>query len=251
MIVSRSRSMHPQPPALTIGGTVLKESAAKMTFEKHLRSVFRAASQRLGILRKFWQVFHDRLLLGRCFRGFVLPVLEYCTAVWCSAADTHLRLLNQWCQVSTGGVFECDLAHLRSVAVLCVLYKIRCNSMHPLYGTLPVPYVSVRVKSGAVIAHRYTYAPPRCRTSQYRRTFIPWSVSLWNDLSDPVLDGVGLAGFKSRANAFLLALLLAHILSPAVFPFSSFILWLVLWGWGLRTDRVLIALSQPCITNLL
>ena len=31
------------------------------------------------------------------------------------------------------------------------------------------------------------------------------SVSLWNGLDDPVFDGVGLAGFKSRANAFLLA----------------------------------------------
>ena len=79
MIVSRSLTMHPQ--ALTIGGTVLKESEdlvilgvtfdSKMTFEKHLRSVSRAASQRLGILRKSWQVFRDRLLLGRCFRGFV------------------------------------------------------------------------------------------------------------------------------------------------------------------------------------
>ena len=29
-------------------------------------------------------------------------------------------------------------------------------------------------------------------------------VSLWNDLVDPVLDGVGLAGFKTRANALLL-----------------------------------------------
>ena len=45
-------------------------------------------------MRKSWQVFHDRLLLGRCFRGFVLPVLEYCSAVWCLAADTHLRLLD-------------------------------------------------------------------------------------------------------------------------------------------------------------
>ena len=33
----------------------------------------------------------------------------------------------------------------------------------------------------------------------------PLLVSLWNDLSDTVFDGVGLAGFKSRANAFLLA----------------------------------------------
>ena len=28
---------------------------------------------------------------------------------------------------------------------------------------------------------------------------------LWNDLANPVFDGVGLAGFKSRANASLLA----------------------------------------------
>ena len=77
--------------------------------------------------------------------------------------------------------------------------------MHPLCGALPVPYVSVRVTRGTLIAHRYTYAPPRYRTSQYRRTFIPLSVSLWNDLVGPVFDSVGLAGFKSRSNAFLLA----------------------------------------------
>ena len=99
----------------------------------------------------------------------------------------------------------CDLAHRRSVSVLCMLYKIRCNPMYPLYGALPVPYVPVRVARGAVIAHRYTYAPPRCRTLQYSRTFVPLSVYLWDDLSDPVFDGVGLASFKSRANAFLLA----------------------------------------------
>ena len=40
-------------------------------------------------------MFHDRSLLGRCFRGFVLPVLEYCSAVRCSAADTHLKLLDR------------------------------------------------------------------------------------------------------------------------------------------------------------
>ena len=60
MIVSRSRTIHhPQSPPLTIGGTVLKESDdlvilevtfdSKMTIEKHLRSVSKAASQRLGI----------------------------------------------------------------------------------------------------------------------------------------------------------------------------------------------------------
>ena len=100
--------------------------------------------------------------------GFVLPVLEYCSAVWCSAADTHLRLLDRvvsGANFLTGGVFECDPAHRRSLAVLCMLYKIRYNPIHSLlYGALPVLYVPVRVTSGVVIAHRHTYAPPRCRT---------------------------------------------------------------------------------------
>ena len=77
--------------------------------------------------------------------------------------------------------------------------------MHPLYGALPVPFVPVRVTRGAVIAHRYTYAPPHCRTSQYSRTFIHLSISLWNDIGEPVFDGVGLVGFKTRVNDFLLA----------------------------------------------
>ena len=82
---------------------------SKLTFEKHLRSVSRAASQRLGILRKSWRVLHDRSLLGRCFRGFVRPVLEYCSAVWCWAADTHLKLLDgavSGARFLTWGVFE-------------------------------------------------------------------------------------------------------------------------------------------------
>ena len=61
MIVSRSRTMRPQSPPLTVGGTMLKEYVAldvlgvtfdsRLTFENHLRSVSRAASHRLGILR--------------------------------------------------------------------------------------------------------------------------------------------------------------------------------------------------------
>ena len=75
---------------------------------------------------KSWRVFHDKLLMGRCFWGFVLPVLEYCSAVWCSAADTHLKLLDRVvsgaCFIA-GGVLNCDFSHRRSVAVLCMLYR--------------------------------------------------------------------------------------------------------------------------------
>ena len=90
-----------------------------------------------------------------CFLGdtsifFVLPVLEYCSAVWCSVVHT-IKLLNRVVSGDsflTEGVFECDLAHRRSVAVLCTPHKIRCKSMRPLYGALPEPYVPVRVMLG-------------------------------------------------------------------------------------------------------
>ena len=182
------------------------ESIFALFPEQHRQDI--AKTSQSSILRKSWRVFHDRALLGRCFRGFVLPVLEYRSAVWCSAADTYLKLLDRavsGARFLTIGVFECDISHRRSVAVLCMLYKIRCNPLHPLNITLPGPYVPARVTRGALVAHRYTYAPPRCRTLQYNRAFIPFSVSLWNYLANPVFDGVGLADFKSRANASLLA----------------------------------------------
>ena len=86
-----------------------------------------------------------------------------------------------------------------------MLFKIKSNPMHPLSGAVPLPYVPALVTRGALVAHRHSFEPPRCRTSQYRRSFVPLSVSLWYDLSDPVFDGVELVGFKNRANAFLLA----------------------------------------------
>ena len=93
MIVSMSRTAHPQLTPLTSDGTVLKESAdlvilgvmfdAKMTLERHLHSVSSAAAQRLCIMRKCWQVFHDQSLLLRSFR--TLPCQFWSIAQHCGA----------------------------------------------------------------------------------------------------------------------------------------------------------------------
>ena len=126
--------------------------------------------------------------------------------MWCSAANTHPKLpdhIVSGASFLTGGVFDCDLDHRQSVADLCLLYLIRRNPMHPLHGAITVLHVPMLVILSAVIAHRYTYGClARYRTSQYHRTFIAPTVSLWNDLGDSVFDGVGLAGFKSMANVF-------------------------------------------------
>ena len=77
--------------------------------------------------------------------------------------------------------------------------------MHPLHAELPHQFLPVCVTRAAIAAHTHAFEVPRCRTVQYSRSFIPWSVSLWNDHADPVFDSGGLSGFKSRANSLKLA----------------------------------------------
>ena len=84
--------------------------------------------------------------------------------------------------------------------------------MHPLYGALPAPFVPVRVTCSAFVAHWYTHALPRCRTSQYCRTFISNLLSLWHDLADSVFDGVGHVIFRAVPMLFYWPKLLAPIL---------------------------------------
>ena len=158
MVVSRSRSLNPPSPALSVNGVVLKDLAyleilgltfdSKLTFETHLRSVARSVSQKTGIMRKSWSIFRDPSLMKTCFYSFLLPVLEYCSAVWCSAADSHLRLLDRAVACAAfhmGGALECNLLHRRSVAGLCMIYKIWSNPSHPLHAELPQQFVPVRV----------------------------------------------------------------------------------------------------------
>ena len=128
--------------------------------------------------------------------------------VWCSAADTHLKLhdrvVNGACFIA-GGVLNCDLSHRRSVAVLCMLYKIKCNPKHPLCGALPNCALCASVGYTQCFDRTSVYfcASPLQNLAVSQDFYSP--LSLWNDLVDPVFDGVGLAGFKSRSDAFLLA----------------------------------------------
>ena len=58
---------------------------------------------------------------------------------WSTALQYGARLIGEvsGARFLTGGVFKCDIVHHRSVAILCMLYKIRCNPVHCHNGALP------------------------------------------------------------------------------------------------------------------
>ena len=191
MIISRSRTLLPSFPNLVLDGTVLEESSiltilgvtldSKLTFEYHVRSLAKSVSQKLGIMRRVWRVFGDQRLLIRCFRCFVLPILEYGSPVWGSAASSYLKILDRVVRsarfISGDGVI-CDLEHRRDVAASCMLYKIWCNHRHPLYDMLPEPHVVLRETRGAFSLHQHAFKIPRCKTDQFQRSLIPRMVRI-------------------------------------------------------------------------
>ena len=134
--------------------------------------------------------------------------------------------------------------------------------MHQLNDALPGSYVPVRVILGALGRFKNAVAcfqPPSLfigkvwvpvmligmhigilmsRHGVPQDFCSPLSQSLWNDLADPVFNGVGLAGFKSRVNAFFTGMSCSIPTIVYYYFFLSLlsVYRLVLWGWGLRTD---------------
>ena len=141
-------------------------------------------------------------------------------------------------------MFESHLAYRGSVAVLCMQYKIRCNPMHPLYRALPVPYVPGYTQRYRISVHlimRILPAQPRgiagplfpcqylCGTILVASYLMVWD---WR------VSRAGRVPFYWPSCSLTFCLLL---FSLSLLSFYG----MVLWGWCLRTDRVLITLSQP------
>ena len=147
MLISRSRTVELLFPDLLIDGSVVEMVSelkilgvildSKLTFEKQVRTIAASASMRVGILRKTMSVFRDVTIVAKCFWAFILPVLEYCSPVWMSAATSHLSLLDRVVsQVSrlSGGSVSCDLWHRRKVASLSFFFKIDSLVDRPVRG---------------------------------------------------------------------------------------------------------------------
>ena len=75
-------------PNLDILGMKLRSS---LTFEDHVRGIVSRVSKIICIFRSVKRVFVDTSVLLRCYYAFVLPILEYCSPMWWSAAECQQR----------------------------------------------------------------------------------------------------------------------------------------------------------------
>ena len=165
-----------QSTTLTLDGTVVKESDlvvlsrtfdAKMIFEKQLRWFMSCTSEiwcYYKVLASIsWSIALSTISLELCpacirvLFGSVMLSWRYTPLLDIFARSGSF--FRWW-------VLKWNLAHRRSVAVLCMLFKIKSNQIHLLSGALPLPYMSVRVTRGFLAAHGHSFTYPGCRTTQ-------------------------------------------------------------------------------------
>ena len=91
----------------------------------------------------------------------------------------------------------------RTVAGLCMLYKVRDRVCHPLFSYLPVLFQRDRLTQRTEALHEFALESVRHRTNQYARSFIPAIVDKWNNLDGSVFAGMGLSSFKTLVNRSL------------------------------------------------
>ena len=103
---------------------------SNLTFEDHLLGIVSRVSHRIGILRMVKRIFVDTFVLLLCYFAYsVLPILEYCSPVWKSAAEYHLQPLEREvypvARLCPDQMFL-SLCHRRRVAGLsCCKWSIR------------------------------------------------------------------------------------------------------------------------------
>ena len=98
------------------------------------------------------------------------------------------------------------------------------------------------------ILMRRLVAKPRSIAGFLSHLSVPLERSCW-----PCIRWCGTAGFKSMQDQCFFIDLSSSIPTMVFYHFPFYLLSvhrLVLRGWGLRTDRVYITLSQPCTANL-
>lgn len=105
MIISRSRTQVPLHPPLYISGGRIDEVASfyllkvtfdsKLTFEQHIRSLSSSIAQKAGLLQKCFKTFGRNSFVLKSFYVFTLLHFSYSTAVWMSAANFQLELLDR------------------------------------------------------------------------------------------------------------------------------------------------------------
>ena len=178
-------------------------------WHSHIDKILNSAAKVIGIMRKL-KFTLNRIALNQIYMSYVLPILEYSSIIWdgCTAQDSNAleKLQNEAARIVTGLTRSVSLENLyrqcgwkslferRNNHKLCFMYK-SVNGQVPSYITDIIPPL-VRETTNYPLRNQNNITAPFCRTELYRKSCIPYSVSLWNNLDENLRNSSSLSSFK-------------------------------------------------------
>lgn len=181
------------------------------TWTSHIDIICKSAYKQINVLRKL-KFTLSKKALSNIYLTFIRPVLEYACEVWdgCFQRDSD-KLENiqlEAARIVTGLTkfsskdslyFETgweSLADRRKKQKLTVFYKMHNKLCPPyLYNCLPPLTSDVNQYN---LRNRENYVVPRFRLRTMERSFLPSSVSLWNNLDPSIRNSPTIASFKRQ-----------------------------------------------------
>ena len=142
----------------------------QLTFKENIQHVYRKCIQRVHHLRILNNIDVDKTILSLFYKSVIESMLSYCIVVWHgSSRKKDIRKLSKITRIARKmGVSTKNLNELYNERCINMAEKIIRDEAHPLISN----YVFLRSGKRLNV--------PTHRTSRYSRTFIPFSVKLYN-----------------------------------------------------------------------
>ena len=210
---------HPLHPPLFMENTPINEVEAHKhlglflsndcSWHQHINYIKDKAWARINIMRRLKYKL-DRKSLESIYISFIRPLLEYGDTIWdnCTQYEKYEldKIQNEAARIATGATKLVSLTNLykeigleslskrRNNHKLTLLYKM-INHLTPIYLSSLIP-AQVSSASRYNLRNAQNYQTIRARTNQYRDSFLPSTLHLWNNLPLEARQSNTLNSFK-------------------------------------------------------
>ena len=179
--------------------------ASNLTWETHIHSLAKHASQKLGFLARARGFFSSSHLLS-IYKSQIRPSLEYCSHLWGAAPKSTLCLLDKVqpkaiCLINNPNLTKSlqPLSHHHLFGDLSIFYRyFHGHCSQKIREIIPVPLRRVRTTRSSTHSHPFQVSLPTSRTLSHKSSFIPRTCNLWNVLPSCFPESYNLPSFKSK-----------------------------------------------------